>query len=41
MSKGEIAHHEQFLFLTQSFQESSAAEVSERVDYDSKELPSE
>ena len=29
MAKGEIAHYEQFLLLSQCFQMSSAAEMSE------------
>ena len=32
MAKGEIAHYEQFLLLSQCFQKSSAEEVSE-IDY--------
>ena len=31
MANSEIAHHEQFLYLSQSFQKSSAPEASESV----------
>ena len=31
VAKGEIAHYEQFLLLSQCFQKSSAAETSENV----------